>query len=112
MIAHQRAVFALLTEKFHLRPWEIARLTDRQISQLYFHPRKDGEIIFPFDEVEVEEQPLANTLEDELKALDDVKDMMNPGDYRRAVEELRRLYERREHHGVDGPEPGAGDDGG
>lgn len=35
-----------MNEPFNLRPWEIARLTDRQISELYFHPRdKHGRLV-------------------------------------------------------------------
>jgi hypothetical protein len=43
-----RAAFAKLIDHFHLRPWEIRKLTDRQIQELYFHPRDDqGEIELP-----------------------------------------------------------------
>lgn len=54
-----------------LRPWEIARLTLRQKTELYFHPRdKDGHIKIPDVEVKaaVMEKPL--TLEEELSELD------------------------------------------
>lgn len=31
----------LAGEPFHLRPWEVARLTDYQIQRIYFAPRDD-----------------------------------------------------------------------
>lgn len=40
-----KAKYAILIDKFNLRPWEIGRLTPRQVEELYFHPRdKDGQI--------------------------------------------------------------------
>lgn len=49
---------ALVTEPFHLRPWEIARLTDYQIREIYFHKRRDDGSIDDSAPVTVdEEQP-------------------------------------------------------
>jgi hypothetical protein len=60
-----RAVYAKLVEHFHLRPWEIKKLTDRQIVELYFHPRNDkGEV------EEVYERPAVPTLKSELFEID------------------------------------------
>lgn len=43
-----RAKYAILAEKFGLRPWELQKLTPRQIYEIYFHPRdKDGFVILP-----------------------------------------------------------------
>ena len=39
-----RATFATLLEHFHYTPWDLERLTDRQIVELCYHPRKDGNI--------------------------------------------------------------------
>lgn len=40
-----KATYAQLADHFHLGPWDIERLTDRQIIELYFHPRTEkGEI--------------------------------------------------------------------
>ena len=38
----------MLVDKFGLRPWEIARLTDRQIAEVYFHARDEhGALVAP-----------------------------------------------------------------
>ncbi|QJW98692.1 hypothetical protein [Frigoriglobus tundricola] len=61
-------------DKFGLRPWEIARLTDKQIAQVYFHARDEhGALVVPTRPVSAAEfgtryEPPA-TLEDELKTL-------------------------------------------
>ncbi len=35
-----------MIDRFHLTPAQIAELTDRQIAELYFHPRdEDGQIV-------------------------------------------------------------------
>lgn len=90
-----KAKLALLIDRFGLRPWEIARLTDRQIEELYFHKRdKDGVILFPVEELpEVEETP--DTLETALAKLEELRTVMKPADYDAAVREVKRLYDER-----------------
>jgi len=68
-----RATFAKLVDHFHLRPWDIARLTDRQIVELYFHPRNDEHEIEPVPEppkVTKEEEKKGPTLKRELFEID------------------------------------------
>ena len=59
----------MLVDKFQLRTWEIARLTDRQIHEVYFHPReRDGTIR---SHLTIPDEPKAQeTLESELVALE------------------------------------------
>lgn len=43
-MAYETMCAILVSEPFYLRPWEIERLTDWQIKNIYFHPRKDGSV--------------------------------------------------------------------
>jgi hypothetical protein len=45
-----KARYATLVNVHHLRPWEIAKLTDRQIEELYFHPREQDGSITPVED--------------------------------------------------------------
>ena len=38
-MSHLKAKYAALMDHFHLTPAQIGNLTDRQIQELYFHPR-------------------------------------------------------------------------
>jgi len=55
-------MYATLLNHYHLTLPEIRRLTDRQIVDLYFHPRDDNGAIRP-----VEQQPQPGSLEFELQ---------------------------------------------
>lgn len=74
----QRYQHAVLVDKFGLRPWEIARLSERYIREVYFHPRDEhGSLIVPSKPVNAAEfgtryDPPAS-LEDELKTLRDLQ---------------------------------------
>jgi len=57
-----RAMYATLLNHYHLTLPEIGRLTDRQISDLYFHPRDEAGAIKP-----VEKEPQPGTLEFDLR---------------------------------------------
>lgn len=50
--AQKRAIVAKLLDHFHLSIKQLARLTDKQIFELYFHPRDDKGAIEPKDEPE------------------------------------------------------------
>lgn len=66
-----RATYAQLVDHFHLTPAEIGELTDRQIAQLYFHPRdKDGAIRRPESEAVMGSMELPTTMEQELADID------------------------------------------
>jgi len=94
----QRAIWAVLIDKFGLRPWEIGRLTQRQIHELYFHPRnKDGTIKFPSD-AQNQQRQVPATLEGELAALDEFAAFMGAGWKEKqqldaAKEQLRAKYD-------------------
>lgn len=64
-------MIAVLLDKFHLTPDQIARLTDSQITKLYFHKRQKDGTIRPADggvplyrPVSDEEQTLETVLRD------------------------------------------------
>jgi hypothetical protein len=66
-----KATFAQLVDHFHLTPWDIERLTDRQIVELYFHPRTEqGEIEVVPDAKAVYESTVKPTLNSECFAVD------------------------------------------
>jgi hypothetical protein len=56
-----------MNEPFNLRPWEVARLTDRQIAELYFHPRDEQGRLNPQVELPGEEETL--TVEEQHRLL-------------------------------------------
>lgn len=67
----------MLADKFGLRPWEIARLSERYIEEVYFHPRDEhGALIVPSKPVTaadfgVRYHPPAS-FEEELQTLKDL----------------------------------------
>jgi hypothetical protein len=70
-----RATFATLLEHFHYTPWDLERLTDRQIVELCYHPRRDGNIEVVPDEIARATQEAGTTtaqpaLEKECLAID------------------------------------------
>lgn len=66
--AIKRAKIAMLLEHFHVRIEDLARLTDKQIDELYFHPRNDKGAIEP-QEKPTEAADGKPTLKSELMAL-------------------------------------------
>ncbi len=78
-----RSLYANLYEHFHLKPWDVARLTDRQIiasdnlgqtAYYYFHPRNEKNEIEPVPDpprvTAQPESPRAATLGSELMGID------------------------------------------
>ncbi len=69
-----RSLYANLYEHFHLKPWDVARLTDRQIIEYYFHPRNEKNEIEPVPDpprvTAQPESPRAATLGSELMGID------------------------------------------
>lgn len=102
--AVKKAIAAKLVDHFGVSIDAYAKLTDRQIQDLYFHKRtKEGEIememedaatatVTPPQDATTEEKP--PTLENELLALDMLAAVvrMNPADVARAKEQLRAKY--------------------
>jgi len=91
-LMNQRAMYAMLLDKFHVTPGEVALLTDRQIYDYYFHPRdKHGAIKIPEAEITV---PKIKGYEDELIALKSLFDgrFINAKDFERLREELGAKY--------------------
>ena len=67
--ARTKAIIATLLVRYRLLPRDVARLTDRQIYELYWHRRdKDGEVDIP-DPIPVEAPPKVWTLDEELAQL-------------------------------------------
>jgi hypothetical protein len=100
----RKAIAALLFDRFHITPEEYARLTDRQIFDLFLHARKaDGSIDFdvPFTimpEPKEEEKP--HTLESEMAALDELANnplfKIDAAKLQELKDKLREKYARME----------------
>ena len=91
-LMNQRAMFAVLLDKFHLTPEDIAKLTDRQIFDYYFHPRDNhGSIKTPEAVVEASK---AEGYEQNMIALKSLLDagFVNTKDFQRLKEELEAKY--------------------
>lgn len=90
------AKFAALVDKFNLDPTQYAALTDRQLHEVYFHPRtKEGAIELPAAIASpVEDVP--QTKDDVLAGLERLKlllgGMLTEEDYQRAVAEAEAKY--------------------
>jgi hypothetical protein len=88
------AKIAILVDKFHLSMDQIAKLTDRQIMDVYFHKRdaEDGTIVFP--------EPIQREVKDErtqkvlraIQALDYFSKAMNKKEYDAAKAKLLVKY--------------------
>ena len=74
MLKVTRYQHAVLVDKFKLKPWEIARLSERYIHEVYFHPRDEhGSLVPPVKPLTAADfgtryNPPAS-LEDELESL-------------------------------------------
>lgn len=95
----RKAIAALLLDRFHLSIDQFARLTDRQIFELYLHARnKDGGIDLaeplPPDPVDEPEEP--PSFEADLAALDMARDAlrMRPEVYADLRAKLEAKYGR------------------
>lgn len=87
------ALVASLVANFHLKPWEIARLTWRQIAEIYFHDRdENGDIKIP-DSTPVLD-PATMTFEQKVMALNQAVDFLGDEQYRRLMVELHTKYEQ------------------
>lgn len=98
----QRYRYAVLIDK-GLRPWEIARLTERQIYEFYFHPRDEhGVLKYPsaiIDDLSKRYIPAAS-YEEELKILTDLDATLRGDDKRgpglanlpQAIEDLKAVW--------------------
>jgi hypothetical protein len=92
--ARAKAIIAILLTKYPLTPRDVARMTDRQIIDLYWHRRnKDGEIEIP-DPIPVESPPKVWTLEMELAQVGVLARMlrMPEADQEELREQLRVKY--------------------
>ena len=88
-----RAKFAVLADHYHLTLDQIADLTDRQISEVYFHARtKEGAVEIPVPDVEVVEEP--ETEADVLLHLDLLRaaNLIGDENYRQCVADARRKF--------------------
>lgn len=69
----RKAIVALLLDRFHLTLEDYAKLTDKQIFEIYLHPRdEDGSIDFdasPKEEKPKPEEDKPDTLESDLEVL-------------------------------------------
>jgi hypothetical protein len=98
----QRYRYAVLIDR-GLKPWEIARLTERQVEEFYFHPRDEhGVLKYPsavLDEMSVRRIPAAS-YEEELKVLMDLDHQLRgekgkgPGllGLDKAIEDLKAVW--------------------
>ena len=101
----ERFQASVLVDKFGLRLWEIARLSDRQIADFYFAPRdENGTLIVPTKPMSKEELDRrtapAASLEEELAVLDQLQAHFRGSDgkgrgltnYREAVQQVRAKW--------------------
>lgn len=108
MSARLRARYAQLIDHFHLTPAEIGRLTDRQINQLYFHPRDEhGGIAMPSSGAPDPSEPTRNPYRDDMCALDGLlaSHMISQADHTRLIAELKVKYGRDIGAGGTGEQP-------
>lgn len=88
------AQVALLVDRFHLTIPEIAKLTDRQLHQVYFHKRtKEGMIEIPMPSVEM----AMEAEETEEKTLRDLAALLDSGfivkqDFERLKQDVAAKY--------------------
>ena len=87
MLRVTRYQHAVLVDKFGLKPWEIAKLSERYIHEVYFHPRDEhGSLVVPVKPLTAADfgtryDPPA-TLEAELTALRDLHKQLIGSDKR------------------------------
>lgn len=87
------ALVASLVTNFHLKPWEIARLTWRQIAEVYFHDRdENGDIKIP-DTTPIL-NPATMSFEQKVGALNQSADFLGDEQYRRLMVELHEKYQQ------------------
>ncbi len=88
-------MWATLIDKFHLRPWEVAKLTDRQIHDLYYHPRNDDGTIEPVEPL-MQREP--KTLNEAMIQFECVAQMlrMKPEQIAEQKQKLRQKWAKEE----------------
>lgn len=70
LLVNTRSQIAILLDKFHLTLDQIARLTDRQIDDYYFHPRDQHGAIKPIQVLEPAAPLPKLSYEEELRNLE------------------------------------------
>lgn len=94
---------AILVDHFHLTVDDVARLTDYQISAVYFHARDENGAI-AMDDAKRPAKPSTSPARDALRALSNMKRLMKPANYQEARErlliKLREEQSRREMNGT------------
>lgn len=90
---------ALLLDRFHLSLDDFAKLTDRQIQELYFHKRdKEDKIVVPEVVQGLQAPDGPSTLDGELHQLEALRSVLNwdEATHQQLQAELRAKFKERE----------------